>query len=425
MPTINDKNSFDFYDDEFSSFSWTILPHNSALKKTDRSVFIHHGTGIPKKIRDFFQITDLSPGEKRSITLWYENKKYDATLEMTVLDSPRTRLIWKNDFTALLQKKFPKWYEFFKNGEKFSEDTPSIKFQKGLRINEFDVEFFDETVNSPYSNFTRSIQPGDTLTNKDLMQHFKCSPQCGMRRAHRTKSLVLVSDHTKAFYEDRWIDDVFHYTGMGLTGNQILSFQQNKTLANSKKIDISVFLFEVFEEGNYVFIGEVELVGDPYLEKQPDINDNIREVYVFPLKLKEIQRTPAIKKELIQKKEGEIRKKTKKLNIEQLELRAKYSHKGVGKREVTTTTYERNQYVAELAKRKAKGICQLCNQPAPFRNIDGEPYLETHHIVWLSNGGQDVIENTTALCPNCHKKMHILNLKVDVTLLKNKSSQRG
>ncbi|MDT8357459.1 MAG: hypothetical protein RQ758_03030, partial [Methanomicrobiaceae archaeon] len=193
MPTINDKDSFEFYDDEFSSFSWTILTNNSAIKKTDRSVFIHHETGIPKKIRDFFQIADMSPGDKRSITLWYENLNFDATLEMTILDSPRTRLIWKNDFSSLLQKKFPKWYEFFKNGEKFSEDTPSIKFQKGLRINEFDVEFFDETVNIPYSNFTRSIQPGDTLSNKDLMQHFKCSPQGGMRRAHRTKSLVLVS----------------------------------------------------------------------------------------------------------------------------------------------------------------------------------------------------------------------------------------
>jgi len=270
-----------------------------------------------------------------------------------------------------------------------------------------------------------SIQPGDILTNDELMMHFKCSPQGGMRRSHRTKSLVLISDHTKAIYEDRWIDNIFHYTGMGLTGNQRLSFQQNKTLANSKTIDIRVFLFEVFEKGKYVFIGEVELSGEPYLEKQPDIKNNIRDVYVFPLKLKEIQNAPLIKKELIEKKEAIIQKKTKKLNIDQLELRAKYSLKGVGKRDVTTTTYERNQYVAELAKRKAKGICQLCSQPAPFRNISGEPYLETHHIDWLSNGGQDIIENTTALCPNCHRKMHILNLPEDVALLKNKSLSKG
>ena len=35
--------------------------------------------------------------------------------------------------------------------------------------------------------------------------------------------------------------------------------------------------------------------------------------------------------------------------------------------------------------------------------------METHHIEWLSKGGSDTIDNTVALCPNCHKKMHILN----------------
>ncbi len=245
-----------------------------------------------------------------------------------------------------------------------------------------------------------------------------------MRRAHRTKSLVLISDHTKSFYEDRWIDDIFHYTGMGLKGNQSLSFQQNKTLTNSEKIDIQVFLFEVFEEGKYVFIGEVELAGEPYLDKQPDIDNQIRDVYIFPLKLKNNQVIPILKNEIIEKKDAEIRKKSKKLTIDQLEMHVKYAQKGVGKREVTSTTYERNQYVAELAKRRANGICQLCQNPAPFQNVDGEPYLETHHIDWLANGGQDSIENTTALCPNCHKKIHILNLPEDVAFLKSKSSPK-
>ena len=76
-------------------------------------------------------------------------------------------------------------------------------------------------------------------------------------------------------------------------------------------------------------------------------------------------------------------------------------------------TYERNVYVAELAKRRANGICQLCDHPAPFANKSGDPFLESHHIVWLSQKGEDTVENTVALCPNCHKKMHVLNLKPD------------
>ena len=47
-------------------------------------------------------------------------------------------------------------------------------------------------------------------------------------------------------------------------------------------------------------------------------------------------------------------------------------------------TYERNAYVSEYAKRRANGICQ--QKGVPFKNKDGELYLETHHIEWLSRG---------------------------------------
>jgi len=94
-------------------------------------------------------------------------------------------------------------------------------------------------------------------------------------------------------------------------------------------------------------------------------------------------------------------------------------------RSQTTTAYVRDRYVSEYAKQRANGICQLCDKPAPFNDYDGKPYLETHHIVWLSKGGEDSIENTIALCPNCHKKMHILNLEKDVEkLIKVAKKQR-
>ena len=48
---------------------------------------------------------------------------------------------------------------------------------------------------------------------------------------------------------------------------------------------------------------------------------------------------------------------------------------------------------------------------------NGEPYLEAHHVKWLGDGGSDSIDNTVALCPNCHRKMHSLNLSADVDYL--------
>lgn len=62
-----------------------------------------------------------------------------------------------------------------------------------------------------------------------------------------------------------------------------------------------------------------------------------------------------------------------------------------------------------MQKEKLKGFAQLCGNFAPFNDSEGKPYLESHHIIWLSKGGADSIDNTVALCPNCHKKMHIVN----------------
>jgi hypothetical protein len=85
----------------------------------------------------------------------------------------------------------------------------------------------------------------------------------------------------------------------------------------------------------------------------------------------------------------------------------------------TSSTYIRNPFIAEASKRRAKGICQLCEKTAPFNDKNGNPYLECHHIIWLSEGGADDLQNTVALCPNCHKKMHIVNDEMDVQKLLN------
>ncbi|HDR3495918.1 TPA: HNH endonuclease [Bacillus toyonensis] len=75
--------------------------------------------------------------------------------------------------------------------------------------------------------------------------------------------------------------------------------------------------------------------------------------------------------------------------------------------EVVTTQYKRNpDVIAEILER-ANGYCEECGQEAPFKRAkDGTPYLEVHHVVPLSEGGEDTVENATALCPNCHRKAH-------------------
>ena len=86
---------------------------------------------------------------------------------------------------------------------------------------------------------------------------------------------------------------------------------------------------------------------------------------------------------------------------------------GPEKREGVRSIFNRSIEVVTKTRLRANGICQLCKNKAPFNDKNGEPFLEVHHVIWLSQGGTDDITNTVALCPNCHKRMHILDNEED------------
>lgn len=74
---------------------------------------------------------------------------------------------------------------------------------------------------------------------------------------------------------------------------------------------------------------------------------------------------------------------------------------------VITTQYKRNADVIAEVLLRAKGYCEYCKNEAPFKRLkDGTPFLEVHHIIPLSQDGEDTVENAVALCPNCHRKTH-------------------
>jgi len=75
--------------------------------------------------------------------------------------------------------------------------------------------------------------------------------------------------------------------------------------------------------------------------------------------------------------------------------------------EVTVKIFYRNPDVVAETLYRANGSCEKCMKPAPFKKAkDNSPYLEVHHIKQLSDDGLDVVENTLALCPNCHRELH-------------------
>ncbi len=268
-------------------------------------------------------------------------------------------------------------------------------------------------------SFDPGLNIGQAVTNDEIRNIFKCGNMGGMRRSKSTNTLVIVSDHTKGLYDDRWEGNILHYTGMGKNGDQDLNFSQNKTLNESNENGVDIFLFEVVKEREYVYMGEIVLCDTPYQEIQSGEDGQKRKVWIFPVWLKNSEEASLIAKELNERAFLEKQKKAKRLST--LEVKRKAQQTGmnkVGSRNSVINTYERNPYVIEYAKRRANGVCELCEEPAPFSKRNGEPYLETHHVVWLSRGGPDTIENTTALCPNCHRKMHVVELEKDIQKLK-------
>ncbi|MCE6949601.1 HNH endonuclease [Cereibacter sphaeroides] len=68
--------------------------------------------------------------------------------------------------------------------------------------------------------------------------------------------------------------------------------------------------------------------------------------------------------------------------------------------------YIRDPEVIAWVLEEAAGKCEHCRCPAPFKRVDGEPFLEVHHVRPLGEGGPDTTENAAACCPNCHRRLH-------------------
>ena len=71
-----------------------------------------------------------------------------------------------------------------------------------------------------------------------------------------------------------------------------------------------------------------------------------------------------------------------------------------------SNVFYRSPWVRAWSIQRAGCTCELCEGNAPFLRQSGRPYLESHHVVPLSEGGGDTPENTAAVCPNCHRELH-------------------
>jgi 5-methylcytosine-specific restriction enzyme A len=86
----------------------------------------------------------------------------------------------------------------------------------------------------------------------------------------------------------------------------------------------------------------------------------------------------------------------------------------------------RSQKLSHQVRDLYKGKCQVCGFD-PLREY-GFHLCHAHHIVWLSRGGEDEMENLSLVCPNHHNAFHTGDAIFDFEMLtftyKNGYSER-
>ncbi|QUO46543.1 MULTISPECIES: HNH endonuclease [Halorubrum] len=208
--------------------------------------------------------------------------------------------------------------------------------------------------------------------------------------------LAFTGDSGDAYgYADGFQEDgSFKYTGEGQEGDMTMD-KGNIALRDHQENGENLYLFADTE---YPWIatyrGEYQYE-DHHWETLPDKNNNLREAIRFTL-------TPVGGREIT------IDGDPDELSLPDLFEAAKRS---APKRSTDGTTssgrtYVRSEIVKKFARRVADGVCMGCENPAPFEDIDGEPYLEVHHLHNRGDGGPDDPENVIAICPNCHRRVH-------------------
>jgi 5-methylcytosine-specific restriction protein A len=88
-------------------------------------------------------------------------------------------------------------------------------------------------------------------------------------------------------------------------------------------------------------------------------------------------------------------------------------HAGVSpkRKHVLETTYLRNRSLVEALQEMYAGRCQLCGFDP--RLLYGVTVCNAHHIVYLSRGGRDELDNLLLVCPNHHRVIHVANAVFD------------
>ncbi|HKH47226.1 MAG TPA: HNH endonuclease [Thermoanaerobaculia bacterium] len=211
------------------------------------------------------------------------------------------------------------------------------------------------------------------------------------------------SGHQYGYRDGEQPDGTYWYTGEGQEGDMRME-RGNLAIRDHEKNGRDLHLFKALGGGMVQYLGQA-LYLDHHEKVASDRNEKPRRAIVFELEL-----TGSDEGRIVQPEPAALSPTERRLwkeSLETLRQRAlERPEKGVSSHERKQRAYLRSEAVRIYVLRRAEGRCEGCREPAPFKRVDGTPYLEPHHLRRLADEGPDHPRWVAALCPNCHRRVH-------------------
>ena len=238
--------------------------------------------------------------------------------------------------------------------------------------------------------------------SSELHEPFGGSRQSGISESARSLVVFLFTGDSgeRYGYNDRFDEDgTFFFTGEGQRGDMLFK-RGNLAIRDHSSRGKALHLFRTIGKGKgQKYLGEFVYQDHEWIDAL-DVDKKMRKAIVFRL----VRVALLEQDELMGIGEAPIN-----LTLDEARRRAIAAAKidaSTDSRQGHRTIYERSRVVRDYVLRRAAGICELCEGPAPFRRAGGSAYLEPHHTTRVSDGGPDHPQFVAALCPACHREVH-------------------
>lgn len=239
---------------------------------------------------------------------------------------------------------------------------------------------------------------------EDIHAHFGGIKYSGVSPAPKSRAVFIFTGQEGANYgySDSWSSDglTFVYTGHGQRGD--MKFEHgNKAIRDHVAAGHALHLFQKVQrkDGLHAYIGEMQCI-ETVTSRGPDLDGADRLILQFVL-----VRVRAADATSVDEGASDSRQEAPLVDLRRIAYEAVMASP-VPVESASRTLYKRAVSVAKYVLARADGRCEYCEQLAPFLRRNGNPYLETHHIERLSDGGLDSPLHMAALCPGCHRRAH-------------------